>query len=123
MVTKFGMSEKLGPIDYSTSEGDEVFIGRDWGQVKAFSEQTSALIDQEVKEIIDSCYQKAKDLITVHQDVLENCAQLLLAKEKITREEFEALFAPQDPEPTPDQGFSGFDDSDFGGVSISPISI
>ena len=126
MVTKYGMSDLLGPIDYSTSEGDEVFIGRDWGQVKAFSEETSALIDQEVKRIIDECYAQAKDLIIKHQDVLENCAQLLLQKEKIDREEFEALFAPApepDPEPEGPSDPDIYDGPAFGGGIISPMSI
>ena len=126
MVTKYGMSDLLGPIDYSTSEGDEVFIGRDWGQVKAFSEETSALIDQEVKRIIDECYAQAKELIIKHQDVLENCAQLLLQKEKIDREEFEALFAPApepDPEPEGPSDPDIYDGPAFGGGIISPMSI
>ncbi|MCQ2512886.1 MAG: ATP-dependent zinc metalloprotease FtsH [Lachnospiraceae bacterium] len=91
MVTKYGMSS-LGPIDYAGSESEEVFIGRDWGQTKAYSESTAAMIDKEVKEIIDSCYKQAKEIIVENQDVLESCAQLLLQKEKITREEFEGLF-------------------------------
>ena len=126
MVTKYGMSDLLGPIDYSTSEGDEVFIGRDWGQVKAFSEETSALIDQEVKRIIDECYAQAKELIIKHQDVLENCAQLLLQKEKIDREEFEALFASAsepDPEPEGPSDPDIYDGPAFGGGIISPMSI
>ncbi len=97
MVTKFGMCDKLGPIDYSTSEGDEVFIGRDWGQTKPYSEATAATIDEEVKTIIDSCYKKAKKLIKDNMQILNSCAQLLLEKEKITREEFEALFEPATP--------------------------
>ncbi len=99
MVTKYGMSDVMGPIDYSASDSDEVFIGRDWGQTKAYSESTAAMIDKEVKEIIDSCYKKAKELIIENKDVLESCAQLLLQKEKITREEFEALFVkPEEAE-------------------------
>ena len=97
MITKYGMSETLGPIDYSTGDADEVFIGRDWGQAKPYSESTAAQIDAEVRSIIDKCYKDAKDLIIKHKDVLENCAQLLLQKEKITREEFEALFEPPAP--------------------------
>ena len=93
MVTKYGMSDNLGPIDYSSSEGDEVFIGRDWGSTKPYSEATANEIDAEVKGIMTSCYTKAKDILLSHMDVLENSAQLLLAKEKITREEFEGLFA------------------------------
>ena len=92
MVTKYGMSDKLGPIDYSSSDSDEVFIGRDWGQAKPYSETVAAQIDAEVKEIMDRCYNEAKDLIKANMDVLEACAQRLLEKEKIMREEFESLF-------------------------------
>ena len=105
MVTKYGMSEKLGPIDYSSSEGDEVFIGRDWGSTKPYSESTANEIDAEVKSIIDTCYRKAKDMILSHIDVLESSAKLLLEKEKITREEFEGLFVKPDPAPAQDEGF------------------
>ena len=106
MVTKYGMSEKLGPIDYSSSDSDEVFIGRDWGQTKPYSEETANEIDAEVKNIMTTCYQKAKDMILSHMDVLENSAQLLLAKEKITREEFEALFVkPEQPDSVEGDGF------------------
>ena len=109
MVTKYGMSEKLGPIDYSSSDSDEVFIGRDWGQAKPYSEATANEIDSEVKDIMTSCYRKAKDLIVSHMDVLERSAQLLLAKEKITREEFESLFTDPDPagpaDPVEGEGF------------------
>ena len=92
MVTKYGMSEKLGPIDYSSSDSEEVFIGRDWGQAKPYSEAVAAQIDLEVKEIMDRCYKEAKDIILANMDVLETCAERLLVKEKIMREEFEALF-------------------------------
>ncbi|MCF0229059.1 MAG: ATP-dependent zinc metalloprotease FtsH [Parasporobacterium sp.] len=92
MVTQYGMSEKLGLIDYAGSDSDEVFIGRDWGQAKHYSESTASIIDDEVKLIIDKCYAQARDIIEKHINVLENCAQLLIRKEKITREEFEALF-------------------------------
>lgn len=100
MVTKYGMSDKLGPIDYSTSEGDEVFIGRDWGATRPYSEFTAREIDDEVKSIMESCYTKAKDIILKYRDVLERSAQLLLVKEKITREEFESLFTTPSPEET-----------------------
>ncbi len=99
MVTKYGMSETLGPIDYSSSDSEEVFIGRDWGQAKPYSETTAAEIDEEVKTIIDKCYIQAKKLIEENKDVLESCAQLLLRKERITREEFEALFVRNEPAP------------------------
>ena len=91
MVTKFGMSEDIGVICYDDDD-DEVFIGRDLAHAKAHSEAVSAEIDREVKEIIDECYAKAKDLILKHEDVLHKCAELLLEKEKIGRDEFEALF-------------------------------
>ena len=92
MVTKYGMSEKLGPIDYAGSESDEVFIGRDWGQAKAFSETTAAEIDAEVRKIIDTCYKRAENILKENRDILDECAELLLEKERITREEFESLF-------------------------------
>ena len=91
MVTKFGMSEKIGVVCYD-DEDDEVFIGRDLAHAKAHSEVISGEIDKEVKSIIDDCYQKAKDIIIQNERVLHACAELLLEKEKITREEFEALF-------------------------------
>ncbi len=92
MVTKYGMSDKLGPIDYSSSDSDEVFIGRDWGQAKPYSEAVAAQIDEEVRNIMERCYKEAKELIQSHMDVLEACAERLMTKEKIMREEFEALF-------------------------------
>lgn len=91
MVTKYGMSDKIGVIHYG-NEDDEVFIGRDLAHTKSYSEMMSGEIDKEVKDIIDDCYKKAKDIIMEHRDVLEKCAKLLLEKEKIKREEFEALF-------------------------------
>lgn len=91
MVTKFGMSENIGVINYD-SEDDEVFIGRDLAHTRAHSEAVAGEIDKEVKSIIDECYAKAKSLIKEHEDVLHRAAELLLEKEKISREEFEALF-------------------------------
>lgn len=91
MVTKFGMSEKLGLINYD-NDGDEVFIGRDLAHAHSYSEGIASAIDVEVKRIIDESYEKAKTIIAEHRDVLDRCAALLLEKEKITREEFEALF-------------------------------
>lgn len=92
MVTKFGMSEKLGLINYD-NDSDEVFIGRDLAHTaRAYGENVAGQIDEEVKRIIDECYAKAKAIIKEHEDVLGKCADLLLEKEKITREEFEALF-------------------------------
>ena len=92
MVTKFGMSETLGLINYD-NDNDEVFIGRDLAHAsRGYGEQVAGTIDSEVKRIIDECYEKAKRIIGEHKNVLDSCAQLLLEKEKITREEFEALF-------------------------------
>ena len=91
MVTRYGMSEKLGVINYENDE-DEVFIGRDLAHAKSHSELISGKIDTEVKDIVDDCYRKAKEIILEHMDVLNRCAELLLIKEKIGREEFEALF-------------------------------
>ena len=91
MVTRYGMSDNIGVICYDDDD-DEVFIGKDLAHAKAHSEVISGEIDKEVKRIIDDCYTKAKDIILQHEDVLHSCAQLLLEKEKITREEFEGLF-------------------------------
>lgn len=94
MVTKYGMSANMGMVAYG-DDHDEVFIGRDLAHSRGFSETTAAAIDQEVKDIIDSCYKKAKASIQEHSYVLERCAQLLLEKEKIGREEFEELFVEE----------------------------
>ncbi len=91
MVTKYGMSDKLGLISYGENE-DEVFIGRDLAHSRSYAENTASVIDSEVKEIVDDCYTKAKDIIVNHRHVLDKCADLLIEKEKITGEEFEALF-------------------------------
>lgn len=92
MVTKFGMSEALGLVNYD-NDGDEVFIGRDLAHAsRGYGEQVAGTIDQEVKRIIDECYQRARYIIQKYNSVLEACAGMLLEKEKITREEFESLF-------------------------------
>ena len=91
MVTRYGMSDNIGVINYD-DDGDEVFIGRDLAHAKSRSEYINGEIDREVKTIIDECYKDAKRIILEHQNVLDKCAELLLEKEKITREEFEALF-------------------------------
>ena len=91
MVTQYGMSEKVGMIQYGGDE-DEVFIGRDFGHTKNYADQTAALIDSEVKRIIDESYIKAKEILSQNEEVLHKCAALLIEKEKIGREEFEALF-------------------------------
>ena len=95
MITKFGMSERLGLINYD-NDSDEVFIGRDFGHTsRGYGEQVATTIDSEVKRIIADCYDRAKTIIKEHEAVLYKCADLLLEKEKITREEFEALFEEQ----------------------------
>ena len=91
MVTKYGFSSKLGLINYD-NDSDEVFIGRDLAHTRPYGEEVASQIDTEVKNIIDECYGKAKKMIEEHMDVLEKSAQLLLEKEKVTREEFEVLF-------------------------------
>ena len=90
MVTKYGFSDRIGLINYD--DDDEVFIGRDFGRTKGFSENVAAIIDEEVKNIIDECYKKAKSILDSNMDVLKRCAELLIEKERINREEFEALF-------------------------------
>ena len=91
MVTKYGMSSRVGMVTYGDDE-NQVFIGRDLAHARGFSEHTAAAIDEEVREIIDNCYAEAKRIIGEHIDVLHSCSRLLLEKEKIGREEFEALF-------------------------------
>ncbi|MCQ2527132.1 MAG: ATP-dependent zinc metalloprotease FtsH [Lachnospiraceae bacterium] len=93
MVTRFGMSENLGVICYEDDD-DEVFIGRDLAHAKGLSEAVAGEIDREVKAIVDDCYKKAKEIILKHEAILHSGTKLLLEKEKITRAEFEALFAP-----------------------------
>ncbi len=98
MITKFGMSERLGLINYD-NDSDEVFIGRDFGHTsRGYGEKVAGTIDEEVKRIIDECYEKARGIIKEYHDVLEACAALLLEKEKITRGEFEALFENREAE-------------------------
>ena len=92
MVMKFGMSEELGLVNYD-SDSEEVFVGRDFGHAsRGYGEEVAGKIDREVKKIIDECYANAKEIIQKYNHVLESCADLLLEKEKITREEFSALF-------------------------------
>jgi len=91
MVTKYGMSENMGLVSYD-SEDNEVFIGRDLEKTKNYSDRTAERIDEEVRNIVDSCYARAKALIEEHRSVLDASAALLLEKEKISGEEFEALF-------------------------------
>ena len=100
MVTKFGMSEAVGLINYD-NENDEVFIGRDLAHAsRGYGEEVATTIDREVKRIVDESYEKAKNMIREYRDVLHACAELLMEKEKITREEFEALFETSKDEQT-----------------------
>jgi len=91
MVTRYGFSDAIGMVNYEQNE-DEVFIGRDWGQTKYYSEHIAMKIDEEVRKIIDECYAEAKRILNENRDILDACAELLIQKERITREEFEALF-------------------------------
>ena len=111
MVTKFGMSEEIGLINYD-DDSDEVFIGRDLTHThRRYGEGVASMIDKEVKRIIDECYNKAKDIIHKYDDVLHACADLLLEKEKISREEFEALFAADDIKNTYLEGVDGHEET------------
>ena len=91
MVTKYGMSDRIGTITLG-SDQDEVFIGRDWGHEKSYSEETAGLIDEEVKRIIDNAYAQAKSILNAHRDKLDRVAEVLVEKEKITGEEFDQIF-------------------------------
>ena len=97
MVTKYGFSSKLGLINYDT-DNDEVFIGRDLAHTRTYGENIAGQIDAEVKNIIDECYSRAKTIISENRDILDKSASLLLEKEKISREEFEALFEEENKE-------------------------
>ncbi len=100
MVTRFGMSDHIGLINYD-DEDDEVFIGRDLAHTRSHSESVASEIDREVKRIIDDCYAKAKQVIQEHDQVLHECAKLLIEREKISRAEFEALFLCNSTEKEP----------------------
>ncbi len=91
MVTKYGFSSAVGLVNYS-SDDEEVFIGRDYGHTKAYSDTTANSIDSEIRSIVEDCYEKAKEMLKEHMDVLHKSAELLLEKERINRDEFEALF-------------------------------
>lgn len=91
MITRYGFSESIGMVNYDNDD-DEVFIGRDLAHTRSYSENVANRIDDEVKAIIDECYKEAKRILLEHKDVLEACAALLMEKERVTREEFEALF-------------------------------
>lgn len=98
MVTKYGMSDRLGLINYGDDD-DEVFIGRDLAHTRSYSENVAKAIDEEVREIIESCHKKAREIILAHETVLHQCAEMLIQKEKIHREEFESLFTVKENDP------------------------
>ena len=102
MVVKYGMSEKVGLINYEVNSEEEGFLGRDLGHARNYSEKVAAMIDKEVRRIMDECYQEAKLIIESHIDVLHRCAAALLEKERINRAEFEALFEVSPTETYPD---------------------
>ena len=102
MVVKYGMSEKVGLINYEVNSEEEVFLGRDLGHARNYSEKVAAMIDKEVRRIMDECYLEAKQIIESHMDVLHRCAAALLEKERINRAEFEALFEESPTETYPD---------------------
>ena len=96
MVMKYGFSESIGMINYA--DEDEVFIGRDFGHTsRGYSEEVAKTIDSEVKKIIDKAYAEAKKILEDNMDVLHACANLLMEKERIDRQEFEALFPQEEP--------------------------
>ena len=97
MVMKYGMSDRLGLISYGDDD-DEVFIGRDLAHTRSYSEDVAKAIDEEIRRIIGECHDQAKKIILEHEDVLHKCAKLLLEKEKVHRDEFEALFTTENPE-------------------------
>lgn len=96
MVVKYGMSEKLGLINYETDNEEETFVGRDIGHQRVLAEGTADLIDQEVRRIIDECYTEAKSILVENIEILHKCAERLLEKERIDRSEFESLFEKND---------------------------
>ncbi len=99
MVVKYGMSDKVGLINYEVDSGEEVFLGRDLGHSRSYSEKMATMIDKEVRRIIEECYAEAKRIIEENMDVLHKCAALLLEKERIERDEFEALFEINEQDP------------------------
>lgn len=114
MVTKYGMSDEVGLINYDNDE-DEVFIGRDLAHTRGYGEDVARRIDEEVKRIIDECYAEATRILTENREVLDQCAKLLIEKEKIGRDEFEALF-PGDQKKEREEG----EDVVFDGMRIAP---
>ena len=102
MVTRYGMSDRIGLINYDNDD-DEVFIGRDLAHTRSYGEDIACAIDEEVKRMIEEAHQKAREMIKAHEDVLHSCAALLIEKEKIGRDEFEALFGARIDQETQEQ--------------------
>ena len=102
MVTRYGMSDRIGLINYDNDD-DEVFIGRDLAHTRSYGEDIACAIDEEVKRMIEEAHQKAREMIKAHEDVLHSCAALLIEKEKIGRDEFEALFGAKIDQETQEQ--------------------
>ncbi len=123
MVTKYGMSDRLGVVNYDNND-DEVFLGRDLVHTRGHSDDTAGEIDAEVKSIVEKCYAKAKELIGSHRDALIRCAEALLVKEKLTKDEFEAIFDGRDNGPSSDsKEDSGDPDSKDGGFPQNPTPV
>ena len=119
MVVKYGMSEKVGLINYEVDSSEEVFLGRDLGHSRSYSEKIATLIDEEVRKIVDDCYNEAKAIIVQNIEVLHKCANLLLEKERIDRPEFEALFENKSDDTNMSEGEkdSGNTESGLGDIS------
>ena len=119
MVVKYGMSEKVGLINYEVDSSEEVFLGRDLGHSRSYSEKIATLIDEEVRKIVDDCYNEAKAIIVQNIEVLHKCANLLLEKERIDRPEFEALFENKSDDTNMSEGEkdSGNTESVLGDIS------
>ncbi|MDO4942617.1 MAG: ATP-dependent zinc metalloprotease FtsH [Lachnospiraceae bacterium] len=92
MVTQYGMSEKLGPLNYSSGDDEEIFLGKNIGHAKPYGEEITTIIDREVHEIVDECYKQARQILVENIDKLHACAKLLLEKERIDQAEFESIF-------------------------------
>ena len=110
MVTRYGFSEKLGPVVYGQDQS-EVFLGRDFNQTRNYSENVAAEIDAEIRDVIDSAYERAKDILTEHMDQLERIAQYLLEHEKVDSEGFKALMEGREVDPTKAKSLFGLDRS------------
>ena len=120
MITKFGFSDAVGMINYD-NEDDEVFIGRDLAHTRSYSEDVARIIDEEVKKIIDDCYQQAKRILLENKEILDRCATLLIEKERIGREEFESLFPESERKIETSKGIFSGDGLSEDGVVVEPL--